>query len=47
MNNDETLRLRLSNELKAGLQKLADADKRKLSDYIRIELQKIVDKKKA
>lgn len=44
--NDEMLRLRLTKELKNNLQKLADKDKRKLSDYIRIELEKIVEKAK-
>ena len=46
MNNDEALRLRLSRELKADLQKLADKEKRKLSDYVRLELVKIVEKEK-
>jgi antitoxin component of RelBE/YafQ-DinJ toxin-antitoxin module len=46
MKNDEMLRLRLDADLKASLQKLADKDHRNLSDYIRLELQKIVDKNK-
>lgn len=43
MKNDDTLRLRLGGGLKKDLQKLADQDKRKLSDYIRIQLEKIVE----
>lgn len=46
MQNDEALRLRLSNEIKADLQKLADRDNRKLSDFVRIELVKIIDQNK-
>jgi predicted transcriptional regulator len=42
MKNNETLRLRLSEDLKKDLQELADADQRKLSDYIRIQLEKFV-----
>jgi hypothetical protein len=44
MQNDEALRLRLSKEIKAALQKLAERNNRKLSDYIRLELVKIVEK---
>jgi mRNA-degrading endonuclease RelE of RelBE toxin-antitoxin system len=44
MENDEALRLRISKELKAGLQKLADKENRKLSDFIRLELIKLVQK---
>lgn len=40
----EAIIVRVSPDLKAGLQKLADADMRKLSDYVRIQLQKIVTK---
>lgn len=46
MEKDEMLRLRLSKELKVELQKLADADNRKLSDYIRLQLVKIAKKSK-
>ena len=38
--------LRIEEETKIQLQALADNDKRKLSDYIRIELEKIVTQKK-
>ena len=44
MQNDEALRLRLSKDLKHELQKLADKDSRKLSDYIRLVLVKTVEK---
>lgn len=44
MNNDETIRMRLSKELKEALQLLADRNNRKLSDYIRLELVKVVEK---
>lgn len=44
MQNDEALRLRLSKDLKDELQKLADKDNRKLSDYIRLVLVKTVEK---
>lgn len=43
MQNDEALRLRLSTEIKAKLQILADRDNRKLSDYVRLELVKIIN----
>lgn len=46
MQNDDMIRLRLSKEAKAELQKLADKDNRKLSDYIRLELTKIIEKEK-
>lgn len=46
MQNDGMLRLRLSNEIKAELQKLADKENRKLSDFIRLELVKIIEKEK-
>ena len=46
MAHDEALRLRISKETKEGLQKLADKEQRKLSDYIRIELTKLVEKDK-
>lgn len=46
MKNDEALRLRLSKDIKDELQKLADKENRKLSDYIRLELVKVVEKGK-
>jgi predicted DNA-binding protein len=46
MKNDDTLRLRLGGSLKKDLQKLADQDKRKLSDYIRVQLEKVVETSK-
>lgn len=43
-NKSELIVIRVSPELKAELQKLANADQRKLSDYARIQLQKLVKK---
>lgn len=44
---DTTIAVRISVELRQKLQALADADKRKLSDFIRIHLEKIADQKPA
>ena len=46
MENDEMIRMRLSKELKAELQSLAEKNNRKLSDYIRLELVKVIEKEK-
>jgi hypothetical protein len=46
MQNDEALRLRISAEMKADLQKMADNANRKLSDYIRLELAQLIDQAK-
>lgn len=43
---NETIRVRVSKQLKDDLQKLSDKDKRKLSDYIRLQLEEIVAKSK-
>ncbi|NOT50252.1 MAG: hypothetical protein HOP10_03135 [Chitinophagaceae bacterium] len=40
----EAIIVRVSPDLKADLQKLADADMRKLSDYVRMQLVKLVNK---
>jgi hypothetical protein len=45
-NMEEFVGIRMSSQLKKSLQKLADADKRKLADFIRIELEKIVEQSK-
>lgn len=37
--NDETLLIRVPAKMKAELQKLADADRRKLSEYLRLHLE--------
>jgi hypothetical protein len=39
MKRDTSVNVRLTSEERAELQRLADADKRKLSDYIRLILQ--------
>ena len=43
MTKDAVVSYRIPGELKAALQKLADADKRKLGPYIRIVLEEHVD----
>ena len=40
---EETIVIRVSKELKDKLQKLANADERSRSNYIRIQLKKIAD----
>jgi predicted transcriptional regulator len=42
-----TIILRVDDELKKAIQQLADADSRKLGDYIRLQLQKLVEANKA
>ncbi len=44
-NKTEAIPLRVTPELKRKLQVLADKDTRTLSDYIRLQLEKITDKK--
>lgn len=39
---DEMIFIRLGSELKAKLQVLADKDSRNLSDYLRLQLMKMV-----
>ena len=39
---EETVMIRMDSKLKSVLQKLADKDKRKLSDFIRVQLSKLV-----
>lgn len=41
-----TIIVRVSEDTKADLQKLADKDSRKLSDYVRLELEKHIKAKK-
>ena len=42
-NKTQTLILRVPNELKTILQNMADNDNRKLSDYVRLQLMKMVN----
>jgi len=42
-NKTETIIARVSSELKESLQKLADMDNRKLGDYVRLQLTKLVE----
>jgi predicted HicB family RNase H-like nuclease len=46
MNKEETLQLRVEPSLKRELQKMADADNRKLADYVRLQLIKLVEENK-
>ncbi len=43
-NKDQFVAVRVDEEMKSKLQVLADKADRKLSDFIRIELKKLVDK---
>jgi predicted transcriptional regulator len=43
---ETTITIRLSEDLKKSLQKLADNDRRKLSDFIRLRLEEIANSKK-
>jgi len=43
---DTQLLIRMSKNLRKSLQKLADEHKRKLSDYIRFQLEKVVEDEK-
>jgi hypothetical protein len=43
---DSTIILRVEEDLKKALQELADLDSRKLADFIRLQLKKLVESKK-
>lgn len=43
---EETIQIRVEPSLKKELQKLADADNRKLADYVRLQLVKLVEELK-
>ena len=45
-NKNEAIVVRVSPDLKADLQAMADADSRKLSDFVRFQLQKLVEASK-
>lgn len=45
MAKQETIIIRIDAELKAKVQKLADADHRTLSDFIRVQLIKLTETK--
>jgi antitoxin component of RelBE/YafQ-DinJ toxin-antitoxin module len=40
---EEMLHIRIDKDLKEKLQKMADNDNRKLGDFIRVQLMKIID----
>jgi predicted transcriptional regulator len=42
-NKTHTIIIRVSADLKAKLQKMADMDSRKLSDFIRLQLTKLAE----
>ena len=42
----QEIKLRVTKEMKDNLQKLADRDKRKLSDYIRLQLEQAIKRAK-
>lgn len=42
---ETTIGIRISKQLRKSLEKLAQEDKRKLSDYIRVQLENIVEQK--
>ncbi len=46
MDKDTTIVIRVDKDLKNKLQTLAEKDNRSLSDYIRLQLKKLVDKTK-
>lgn len=43
VNKNEAIVIRVDQTLKGSLQKMADNDNRKLSDYIRVQLMKMVE----
>ena len=45
-NKSETILVRVEPELKEVLQKMAETDNRKLSDYVRVQLIKVVETSK-
>lgn len=40
------INIKVSDEMKGKLIKLAEKDKRTLSDFVRLELEKVIDKSK-
>jgi predicted transcriptional regulator len=43
VNKNEAIVIRVDPSLKGSLQKMADSDNRKLSDFIRVQLMKMVE----
>ena len=43
VNKNEAIVIRVDQSLKGNLQKMADMDNRKLSDFIRVQLMKMVE----
>ncbi|MBI3501984.1 MAG: hypothetical protein HY063_09330 [Bacteroidetes bacterium] len=46
MKKDKVIQVRVEQELAKKLQVMADADNRKLADFIRVQLIKLVEQKK-
>lgn len=46
-NKSETILVRVEPELKEVLQKMADKDNRKLSDFVRVQMLKMVEASKS
>lgn len=46
MKKDATIVIRVEPKLKEQLQKMADADKRTLADFVRIKLESLAESKK-
>lgn len=46
VNKNEAIVIRVDQSLKGSLQKMADMDNRKLSDFIRVQLMKMVEASK-
>lgn len=46
MKKDSTIIIRVEEKLKKQLQKMAEADRRTLADFIRLKLESLVEKKK-
>lgn len=42
---DTSITIKVSDEMKESLQRLADADRRTLSDFIRLQLEKVITAK--
>ncbi len=45
-NKNQTIIIRVDSDTKSLLQKMADMDSRKLSDYIRVQLLKLIETSK-
>jgi mRNA-degrading endonuclease RelE of RelBE toxin-antitoxin system len=46
MNKEQVIQIRVEPTLRKDLQRMADADSRKLADFVRLQLIKIVEENK-